>query len=179
MILIVTSERKGTRYNDLCISEISPTIKNENLIYNQPKYIISNNGNEYESDLVIDLQNQKQFNTEKFDFGCGAKDHFFINDSLIVYQDGCDYSSHIEMFYLNKMAAKTIKNKRLDNYTLIDALTETLFTMMDNNSEKFFKFNTVTNKFTSTNYTIKKEFEYWRWSERLDYDLSDYYKKIE
>lgn len=179
MILIVTEERKGKKYNDLCISEISPTMNNEKLIYEQPKYLISNNGGEYESDLILNLQTNKQFNTDKFDFGCGAKNPLSINDSTIVYQDECDENSHIEVFYLNKMTNKTIKNKRLDNYTLINAISDTVFVIMKINSKMCFRFNVATNKFTSINCTTKKEFEYWRWSERLDSDLSDYYKKIE
>ncbi len=31
----------------------------------------------------------------------------------------------------------------------------------------------------SSEYKIKKEIDYWQWNERLDKDLSDYYKKIE
>jgi hypothetical protein len=179
MIILVIDQRKGTKYKDLCISEISPTINNKKLIYEQPKFIISNNGTEYESDIIINLQNQRQYNTEKFDFGCGAQDPIVINDSTFIYSDECDDASHLEIFFLNKMTSKSIKNKLLDNYVLIDAKSKTVFILMDKDSNKIFTFDSATNKFIPSNYALKKKLSYWHWSERLDRDFSDSYKRIE
>lgn len=179
MILKVTRVKQGSKYDDLCISEISPTLNNVKLIYKQSNYIVSNNGGEYESDVIFNVRTKKQFDTQTLDFGCGAKDPFFVNDSLLVYDDECDDSSHIEILYLNKMKNHTIKNRKLNGYYLVDALSEKIFIVENAQTEKMYQFNTTSNKLTPTNYELKNHDDYWRWSERLENDLSNQYRKIE
>ncbi len=179
MILKVTNEKHGSKYDDLCISEVSPTLDTTKLVYKESHYIVSTNGAEYESDFIFDVKTNKQFNTQRLDFACGAKDPFVVNDSTFVYDDGCEDNSHVEIVHLNTMQHHTIKNTQLDGFHLIDALGENSFIVKNKRTEKVFRFNALSNKYKPTNYTVKKYNDFWRWSERLESDLSKSYRKLE
>lgn len=179
MIFKVVSERKGTKYNDLCISEISPLNDGIQLMDKQSDVLISNNGMEYESDIIINLKSKKKFNTEVFDFICGASRAFVINDSTILYNDDCGDFSHLIILNPQSMNYKSYNYKEINGYMLVDVISDTSFIVQDNNTNAVFIYNTKKSTLTRTNTQVKPKDKYWRWNERLSGYLSNLYKKIE
>lgn len=70
IILVVKNIRQGTKYTDLCISELTVTFDGANIIKESQDVIITNEGGEYESDKIYTLKNEMKFDTGIWDFGC-------------------------------------------------------------------------------------------------------------
>lgn len=178
LIIKVISERKGTKYNDLCISEISPIYNKNKLINKQPNYIIYNNGGEYQSDVIINSNNYKKIDTDILDYACGAISDVYLNDSTLIYSDHCDDTSIITILHLKNFVYNTIKNKTLDNYDFIDAISENRFIIKEKNKDLFYEFNNQLNSMKPIKYNIKRKDTFWRWSERIHKDMSKAYPSI-
>lgn len=178
LIIKVISERKGTKYNDLCISEISPTINNNKVIYKQPSYIISNNGGEYQSDVILNSSNSKKFDTDNFNYVCGAQFDIYLNDSTLIYSDHCEDSSIITILNLKNFTFKTIKNKSLNNYDLVYANSKFKFILKEKDKDEFCEFNTILNSIKPIKYRIQIKDFYWRWSERIYKNISNTYPAL-
>lgn len=179
MIFKVLTEKKGTKYDDLCISEISPLNEGIQLVVELSDVLLSNNGMEYESDLITNLKNKKKFNTEVFDFICGASRAFVINDSTILYNDDCEDFFHVMILNPMSMSYKSFQYDKINGFILVDVISLTQYIVQDKETNALFNYNTVKNSLTRTNIQLERKDKYWRWNERLSGDLSDSYKKLE
>jgi len=178
VIIKVLSERKGTKYNDLCISEISPSFQNSMLIYNRSNFIINNDGGEYQSDVILNTKSLKKFDTDIFDYVCGSQSAIQLNDSTLIYSDGCNDNSAITILHLQNFTYKTIKNKLLDNYDFVSAYSENRFILQEKDKNKFIEFINKYNSIKPLKYNIIGKEYFWKWNYRLNKDLSDFYPAL-
>ena len=168
IILIVKKIRKGTKYNDLCISELTATLNGASILTDSDDIILSNSGGEYESDKVYDLSNTLKLDTKELDFGCGSQDGAY-NPSLklLAYSDGCnDYGNAV---FLN---LKTLKKQSFEkgiwaDHWVVGIKSQTELIISDGDSN--FIFNTSTKKKSTEPIGKTKEKEsLWNWTRKLD-----------
>ncbi len=169
MIFKVTKIKQGTVYDDLCISEISPLVKRKSLVSQQSELIINNNGTLYESDVITHIKTKRKLNTGSFDFGCGASFPIAINDTILVYQDGCNPEEfHTRIVYLNGLTYYTIKSKKLMNFFVVEAISDSSFILKEMKIEKYFQYNSNTETMVPINYVEKNRSDgFWKWSENM------------
>ena len=168
IILIVKKVRRGTRYDDLCISELAGTLNNVNILNDEDDIIISNSGGEYESDKIYRLNQNLRLNTVEWGFGCDSQNGSFSPlFKLLVYSDGCNDYGNAVVLDLKTMEKKSFDSGIWADHWIVGIYSSSELIVSD--GEYNFLFNTITKK--KKPMTISKtedEESLWNWGRRLD-----------
>lgn len=190
MMVIFHKIKKGEKYDDLCISEISPTLNGKKLIYDNKGSIIYNNGGEYEDDKLYLLTHNKTINLNKYSSSLGLKSPILSPDNTkAIYSFSSD--EHYKFIILNLINGdKVFQSSSLSKLNNLKPIKwndkeSILLQKYDYDSDKFtnqyFIFSMNTNSLDKyhkkVNLNINNN-KYWRWSERIKKDLSAKYKQI-